>query len=198
MQIDASDLDGKSSYNLITDSIVPRPVAWVSSVSPEGVPNLAPFSFFTGVTARPPMLVFSVAARVLRHEDRPNEVVDKVTLANIKATGDFVVHVARSEHVDQVNATSVHRDPAVDEIARAGFTSVPGTWCGAPRVLELPIAMECRLEQIVEFGDPASAMVFGRVLGWHIDDSVLDDEGRVRLAELHPLGRLGVDGYHYF
>ncbi|HCP45605.1 MAG TPA: flavin reductase family protein [Deltaproteobacteria bacterium] len=195
MGIAASDLSRREAYFLLIDSIVPRPVAWVSTCAPDGIPNLAPFSFFTGVTADPPTVLLSIASRVDRGEDGARSVRAKDTLANLRGQGEFIVHVSPRRFLDQVIETSGSHPPEVDEISLVGFQTVPGSWVSVPRIPQLPIAMECRLLHELDVGDPPTTVVVGEVLGWHVAEGLRDEKGRISALDWGPLGRLGVDGY---
>jgi flavin reductase (DIM6/NTAB) family NADH-FMN oxidoreductase RutF len=174
------------------DTIVPRPIAWVTTRDAASVPNLAPFSFFTGVTSSPPTLLLSITKRVRRREGAV-EVVTKDTLANIEATSVFIVHVAPDAQMQAVLASSHDNRPTPDELTGLGFSTERGTWVDAPRIRELPIAMECRLDRLIPVGDPPATLVLGHILGWHVRDD-LERHGRVDTA-WGPLARLGVEGY---
>jgi flavin reductase (DIM6/NTAB) family NADH-FMN oxidoreductase RutF len=185
----------REAYQLLIDSIVPRPIAWLTTRAADGTPNLAPFSFFTGVTAAPPVVVVNIAPRVLRDADGGRTTRDKDTLANLRATGEFVVHVAPRAKRSEVVLSAAAHPPELDEIALAGLATVPGTWVDVPRITELPLAMECRVLQLVPVGRLPATMVLGQVLGWHVHDELVDAEGRVPSVGWGPLGRLGVEGY---
>ena len=195
MDIPAEELSRREAYFLLIDSIVPRPVAWVSTCSGDGVPNLAPFSFFTGVTANPPTVLLSIASRVERGPDGARTVRDKDTLANLRGSGEFIVHVSPRALLAEVMETSENHAPEVDEIGLVGFETVPGSWVSVPRIASLPIAMECRLLQELDVGQPPTTVVIGEVLGWHVAEGLRDAQGRISAADWGPLGRLGVDGY---
>lgn len=193
--IDAATLSGRRAYQLLIDTIVPRPIAWVTTVSPEGVPNLAPFSFFTGVTARPPTLALSISQRGERAPDGARTLHDKHTVANLRASGELIVHIPSRRHRDQVVASGEALPPDPRELVALGFSDIqPGTWVDVPRLGEAAVAMECRVEQIVPVGDPPVSLVLARVLGWHVREDLLVD-GRIPAAGIDPLARLGVDGY---
>jgi len=192
---DASDLRARDAYFLMIDTIVPRPIAWVATRSADGVANLAPFSFFTGVTSAPPTVVVNLAPRVVRADDGTRTVLPKDTLANLRETGVFVLHVAPREHRSAVIQSARDHAPEVDEIALAGFETVEGTWVAAPRIPSLPVAMECRVSQMIEVGRLPATMVLGEIQGWHIHDALVDADGRAPSARWGPLGRLGVEGY---
>lgn len=167
--------------------VVPRPIAWISTVSPAGVVNLAPFSFFNLVSEDPAMCVFGPGGR---KRDRPV----KDTRANVEATGEFVVNLATWDTRTQMNATSAELPVDTDELAAAGLTPVPARAVRPPWVGESPVHLECRLWRVVELptADPAepSAAVFGEVIGVHVDDALIV-EGRVDITRARPLGRLG-------
>ncbi len=195
MQSAAGDLSRREAYFMLIDSIVPRPIAWVTTISEDGVPNLAPFSFFTGLSAKPPTLVLSIASRVSRSDDGGRQARPKDTLANLRAGGEFIVHSALGALRDSVLQSAENHPPEVDEISLLGFETTPGTWTSVPRIAALPLAMECRLLEEFSFGDPPTTLVIGEVLGWHVDDEMIGDDGRFYSSRWGPLGRLGVEGF---
>jgi flavin reductase (DIM6/NTAB) family NADH-FMN oxidoreductase RutF len=187
--LDARDLDQRAAYRLMIGSIVPRAIAWVSTLSADGVVNLAPFSFFTGITSSPPSLVFSVIRRSGALKD---------TRANVEATGEFVVNVVGEGVAEAMNETSEELPPDVDELAHAGLTPLPSARVRPPRVAESPIQMECRLDRLVEVGQGpgAATLVIGEILVWHIRDDLYDAESaRIRVDRLQAVGRLAGDWY---
>ena len=190
----ASGMQSTEAYFLLIDTIVPRPIAWVSTRSASGTANLAPFSFFTGVTSAPPTVVFNIAPRVLR-DGGGTSTRDKDTLANLRATGEFIIHAAPSAHKQEVVETAGFHAPEIDEIDLVGFETTPGTFVDVPRISHLPIAMECRVSRLIEVGRLPVVMVLGEVLAWHVRDELVDAEGRIASAAWGPLGRLGVEGY---
>src|SRR5215468_5028255 len=143
MQLDPSVMPQQSVYKLLIGCVVPRPIAWVSTVSAEGVPNLAPFSFFMGVCNDPPTIAFSSGRR---------EGAKKDTVANIEHTGDFVVNVVDDPLAEHMNLTSGEYAPEVDEFALTGLTAAPGVKVRAPRLVEAPISLECRVDRIIPVG----------------------------------------------
>jgi flavin reductase (DIM6/NTAB) family NADH-FMN oxidoreductase RutF len=164
----------------------------VSTVSAEGVNNLAPFSFFMGVCNDPPTLAFSVGPRAGASGTGAASLKD--TVRNLEATGDFVVNVVDDALAEQMNRTSGEYPPDVDEFALAGLTAAPGRKVRAPRVLEAPIGMECRVAQIVRVGRGPHSLVLGEILHFHIRDD-LCDRGRVDMRRLKPVGRLAGEMY---
>jgi len=188
MVIDPADLERREVYKLLIGSVVPRPIAWVSTVNIEGRPNLAPFSYFNIACAHPPTLLFC-----------PNRRPDgskKDTLLNVEATGEFVIHIVDESNVEAMNLSSGEYPSHANEFEIAGRTPVPSTVVRPPRVAEAPIAFECRLFQIVPLGDEASGgeVVIGRVLLIHVRDDVRPDS-YIDLAALRPVARLAGDGY---
>jgi flavin reductase (DIM6/NTAB) family NADH-FMN oxidoreductase RutF len=176
-------------YKLLIGCVVPRPIAWVSTVSADGVNNVAPFSFFMGVCNDPPTIAFSAGPRGV--ESRTGAGGKKDTVQNLEATGGFVVNVVDDRLAEQMNVTSGEYPPDVDEFAVAGLTAAPGVKVRAPRVLEAPISMECRVAQIVRVGRGPHCLVLGEIVHFHIRDGLYDREaGRVDMHRLKPVGRL--------
>jgi flavin reductase (DIM6/NTAB) family NADH-FMN oxidoreductase RutF len=171
--------------------VVPRPIGWVTSLSPDGSVNLAPFSFFNAVGDSPPCVAFAPQGR---KPDRPI----KDTLANVTATREFVCNLATYALREQMNQTSARLPAGVDEMQAAGLTAAPSRLVKPPRVAESPAQLECRLLQIIDLPtwDPAErqALVIGRVVGVHIDESLIKD-GRVDIVGAQPIARLGYSLY---
>ena len=165
----------RSVYPLLGSLVVPRPIAWVSSRSAEGIDNLAPHSFFTIVSTAPPIIVFSSMG-------------EKDTVRNIRATGEFVVCGSPAARLEQINVTSVEFGPDVSEFDVAGLTREASQTVAAARVGESPYALECRLVEIKEVGN--GLVVFGEVTCIAVDVSVLVD-GRAAIDRLDPIARLG-------
>jgi flavin reductase (DIM6/NTAB) family NADH-FMN oxidoreductase RutF len=166
--------------------VVPRPIGWLTTLSEDGVVNLAPFSFFNGVASDPPVVVAGINGR------QPHGPKD--TLTNCRETGEFVANMATWDLREAMNLTSASLPAEIDEMALAGLTPAPSNLVKPPRVAESPINLECRVLQFVDLpsNDPESAntAVFGEVVGIHIADSVLT-EGRVDTAKIKPVARLG-------
>lgn len=168
--------------------VTPRPIGWISSVSVEGKVNLAPFSHFNMVSTSPPTLMFSCNTPA----DRP----EKDSVANARATGEFVVNMVTRELAEKMNATSAPVAHGVDEFELAGIEKAPCNLVRAPRVAASPAAFECRVVQIVEIapereGETKSCVVFGRIIGVHIAPGFLDERGRFDTLKARPLARLG-------
>jgi flavin reductase (DIM6/NTAB) family NADH-FMN oxidoreductase RutF len=190
VELNPANLHQRDLYKLMIGAIVPRPIAWVSTVSPAGVPNLAPFSFFNGVASSPPSLVFSVSYREANHQP-------KDTLANIRASGEFVVNMVTEPLAAAMNITSGEYPPEVDEFHRAGLTPAPAVKVSAPRLAESPVQFECRLNQIVPIGEgPGSAnLVIGTIVYIHIADAIYREPHKIDIAAYQPVGRLAGMSY---
>lgn len=168
---------GTRSYDLLTSIVVPRPIAWISTTSADGVDNLAPHSFFTVACHAPPMVSFTSVG----HKD---------TLRNVMATGEFVVNVASEGRQEQVNASSAPYDATINEAAILGIALEPSETVSPLRVADAPASIECRLHTTLPVGD--STIVIGTVVAITVVESALVD-GRPTMAALRPLSRLGRD-----
>lgn len=168
--------------------VVPRPIAFVSTVSLDGIPNLAPFSAYNVVSSEPPTLVVSVS--------RMAGLKPKDTLVNIEATGEFVVNVVVDEIAEAMNRTAAEYPSEVNEFEVAGLTEVPSDIVTPPRVAESPVNMECRLNQVVKIGegDHEGGLVIGEILLVHIRDDIIDGN-RINHHALKPTGRLAGNMY---
>lgn len=164
-------------YRLLTSVVVPRPIAWVSTVSAQGVHNLAPHSFFTVACVTPPIVQFTSVGR-------------KDTLANAEATGEFVVNLAGEPDFARVNATGTDFPPEVSEFDAVGIAREPSARVKPPRVAASPVALECVLHSTVRLGD--STVVFGRVVHAAIAEEAMDGD-LPGIDRLRPLSRLGRD-----
>ena len=182
MELDPKAIGELAAYKLLIGCVVPRPIAWVSTVDRAGVRNLAPFSFFMGVCGDPPTIAFSGG---------PREGGRKDTVRNAETTGEFVVNVVDDTHAEAMNATSAEYAADVDEFAVTGLTAAAGVRVKAPRVATAPISLECRVSQIVRIGHGPHSVVFGEIVYMHIHDTLYDAAtGRIDVAALHPVGRL--------
>ncbi|ULO07785.1 flavin reductase family protein [Paenibacillus sp. 19GGS1-52] len=172
------------NYKLLIGSIVPRPIAFVTSLNEEGVVNAAPFSFFNIVNDDPAMVMFSCVRK-------PNGEM-KDTARNIMASKEFIVHIVDEDNVAAINHTSINAPSGISEIELAGLTTTPGEAVKVPRVLECKIAMECRLAQHVELGH--CDMIIGEVIGFYIDEELYEN-GRIDIGKLKPVSRLAGASY---
>jgi flavin reductase (DIM6/NTAB) family NADH-FMN oxidoreductase RutF len=186
VNIDPLTLDRRTRSVLMNGIVAPRPIAWVSSLAPDGSRNLAPFSFFGGFSFDPPTIGLGPGSR---------QGVNKDSLRNIKATGEFVVNLVDRRLAERANACSAEFGPDVDEWDVAGVEPAPCEIVAPMRVLEAPAALECRVRQVVELGEPDRAsnnLVIAWVVHLHVADRALD--GLTPLPEaLDLVGRLGGD-----
>lgn len=165
MLFDFEKIPPQDAYKLVVSTVVPRPIAWVVSQDRAGTVNVAPYSFFNAFSDDPVVVGIGCGPRP--------EGVAKDTLANIRATGQFVVNLVPFEHVERMNVTAVEFGPEVDELAEAGLTPLPSSRVAPPRIAESPVALECETFQLVPAG--RHTIVLGRVLAVHVrDDCVLD------------------------
>lgn len=184
-----AEREARANYFTLVSCILPRPIAFVSTISTDGVRNLAPFSFFNGVCANPPAVAFAPAT------DRSGN--DKDTLNNLRAQGECVINVVPHEIREAMNLTSYAYPPEVDEFAEAGFTPLPSELVGPPRVAESPVQMECRLIEMVKVGQgPASGnLCICEVLCFHVARQICLPDGTVDVTKVDLIGRLGGAGY---
>ena len=189
MTILPADQDPRDIYKLMVGVIVPRPIAFVSSLSADGRRNLAPFSFFTAVSANPPVICFSPLIRGTygSHKD---------TLRNIEATKEFVVNIVTEEIARQMNVCSADFPPEVDEFVESGLTPVPSESVAPPRVLESKVSMECRLLQAVHVSPKplGGSIVLGEVVRFHVLDAIIDNF-KVDPQLLRAIARMGGPTY---
>jgi len=185
MDIDAAGLSAEDSYRLLTGVVVPRPVAWVSTLSQAGVVNLAPFSHFTFVSAKPPMLAISVGRKGGTYKD---------TALNILATGEFVVNIADIELLHELHESAVEHPPQVSEAELLGLETTPSLSVKPPGIRRCPVQMECRLHQQLQFGARQTYLLIGEVLRFRIRDGLMRN-GKIETAELRPVARLGGPNY---
>lgn len=181
MIIDPATLDPRSRYKLLVGSVVPRPIAWTSTLSREGVRNLAPFSFFTVASRNPAMLCISVGPRV----DRPPDTKD--TLSNITRTEEFVINIVSLRLSNAMHESSRNHPPEADEFEKAGLTPAECEVVAAPRVEEEAVSMECVLDRVLKLG--TDHLVIGKMVRFHVREEFYES-GRIDVAKLQPLGRL--------
>ncbi|WP_293444307.1 flavin reductase family protein [Persephonella sp.] len=185
MDINFKDLDPKQIYKIMTSVIVPRPIAWISTVSTDGINNLAPFSYFAGISSDPPLIAVSIGSK------SPGEKKD--TWKNIEETGEFVINMVTKELLQQMNITSLPFEKEVDEFEKAGLTPAPSLSVKPPRVKESPVNIECRRYQIIEIGK--MGLILGEILTVHIRDDILNEKGYADTTKLEIIGRLGGANY---
>lgn len=193
MHYDPDRDDHGFQHSPFKSCVVPRPIGWISTLSPEGVANLAPFSQFQNITYDPPIVMFSANQRTTGKR--------KDTVVNVEATGEFVWNMATYELRDAVNVSSREFPPEIDEFEAIGLAKLPSIVVAPPRVAASPVHFECRHLQTVRIpgnGDMGSAdIVIGRVVRIHIRDDVITPNGRLDIEKIKPLARLGYYNYTY-
>ena len=198
ISLSAADFQPTEMYFLLRDSVVPRPIAWVSTVSADGASNIAPFSFFNVVCPSPPVLGFSCGPRGDNHA---GDWIPKDTYANIVATREFVVNIVPEALMDEMVKTAADLAPGDSEFHYAGLREAPSSLVKPPRVAGAPVAYECRLHDILDMG--ANKWIMGTVQHVHIDESVYvgrkgAQDHRIDLlqsVQTRPVGRLGRANY---
>ena len=173
---DPAELEPRRFYQLLTASVVPRPIAWVSTLSADGVGNLAPYSFFTVASSAPPIVQFTSVGR-------------KDSLRNIEATGEFVINLATARLADVVNQSSAFYDAEANEFLELNIRSEPSERVRPVRVADSPIAIECTLHQVIEVGN--SFVVMGNVVAVAVRPEAVADDGLPDFAAIAPMSRLG-------
>jgi flavin reductase (DIM6/NTAB) family NADH-FMN oxidoreductase RutF len=188
MIVDPAKTATSELYKLMIRSVVPRPIAWVASVSAAGAVNLAPYSFFNAVSADPPTLCFAPG----RHRDGSK----KDTLRNVEETGQFVVNMVNETLAEQMNVTATEYPYGVDEFAEAGLETAPSQRVTPPRVAGSPVCYECEVRDVIYLGREGrgSALVIGEAVLIHVADDVLVD-GKVDPERLRAVGRMGAMDY---
>ncbi|HVR84721.1 MAG TPA: flavin reductase family protein [Planctomycetota bacterium] len=184
MQIDPSGLSPRDRYRLMISCIIPRPIAFVTTLSREGISNLAPFSFFNGVTSDPPILSLSISTK--------RDGSKKDTWRNIEETGEFVVNVVVPELMDAVQIGARELPHNESELDLSGLATLPSVKVRPPRLADSPVQMECTLLKVVEVEE--TGLILGRVVLFHAREEVVEG-GRVDPRRLTFIGRLGGDSY---
>ncbi len=182
--------NNENFYYALTGVVIPRPIAFISTISESGYFNLAPFSFFNAVSSNPPTVAISIA------RNTPSKLKD--TLANIEATQEFVINIVVDDIVEAMNKTAAEYPTEINEFEIAGLTAAPSTMVRAPRVLESPVNLECKLNQVITIGqdETESGLVLAEVIAMHIDEAVVTDN-RVDSRKLKAVGRLGGSEYSH-
>ena len=187
MIIDPFAIKPRDAYQLLIGSVVPRPIAWVSTIAEDGTYNLAPYSFFMGVTGDPPTVAISCNKRRGSKKD---------TLANVEWSGELVLNLAVEELAEHMNASSAEFTAEIDEFKEVGLTPVPSQLVRPPRVAEAPINIECKLQQIVYTGrDDSTGLIIAEAKLWHVRDDLLNEQGTINVQKLHAIGRLSYNWY---
>jgi len=186
MEFDFAALPPEDRYRLLTNFVGPRPIALVTTRSTQGVANAAPMSFFNVFSHEPPIVALGIQPRQSGSE--------KDTMANLRLSGEFVVHMVDMELSQAMLVCGLGVDPLVDEIGLAGLTEMPARKIAAPLIAQAPCAMECRVERIIDW--PRRALVLGEVVQMHVRADCLDEAGRyVNPQNYQPIARLHADNY---
>lgn len=188
MLFDFAALSADNVYKLLVSTVVPRPIAWVTTLDTEGRVNAAPYSFFNVMGNDPPVVCIGIG---------PKKGELKDTGTNIRRTGQFVVNLVSEETVQAMNITAIDVDPGVDELAMAKLTPLDSTTVAPPRIAESPVALECERLAVVELGN-GRAVVMGKVLAMHVrDDCVLDPaKCYIDTPKLGLIGRMHGRGWY--
>lgn len=188
--IDPATLGERDAYKLMIGGIIPRPIAWVTTMTAAGTVNAAPFSYFNIVTSNPPMISVSVQRKAG---------VMKDTARNAADNGEFVVHIADERNVAAMNATAANLGPEESEVALAGLTLTASESVRVPGLAEAAYRMECKVEHILPLGgngeSPACDLLIGRVVRFHISEDIYDGAGHIAADELKPVSRLAGTNY---
>jgi flavin reductase (DIM6/NTAB) family NADH-FMN oxidoreductase RutF len=199
MDVAPSQTTHRELYNILISAVVPRPIAWVSSISASGQPNLAPFSFFNAVCAKPPLLAFAPGMRPPKKTEAAADeaaghpgVHIKDTLQNIRETGEFVVNMVTFELAEAMSLTSGEYNASINEFELAEVASAASKVVRPQRVANSPVSFECKLHQILDFnpGPEGGSLVIGEIVSVHIDDQYMK-EGRIDRNSLDLIGRMG-------
>lgn len=186
LRIDPVEIATKDLHQFILGAVAPRPIAFASTLSAEGVPNLAPFSFFNAFSSNPPILIFSANRRVSNN-------TTKDTLKNVEDTGEVVINVVPHRIVRQMALCSVEYGAEVNEFVKAGFTPLPSERIRPFRVAESPVQMECKVEKILPLGDKGGAgnLIICNIVLMHIAEEVLNEKGRIDPHKIDLVARMG-------
>lgn len=182
------DLTERENYKLLIGSIIPRPIAFITSMAEDETINGAPFSYFNVVSSNPPMISVSVQRRAGQYKD---------TTRNIMEKGEFVVHIVDKDNFEKINETAATLTPDQSEIDRAGLTLVSSDTIDVPGIKEAKVRMECKLEQVIPLGDGekvGTELIIGKILNYHIADQVYED-GQINYRELGAVSRLAGSDY---
>ena len=189
MIIEKSQFSEYQIVKLVKGTVVPRPIAWVSSVGKSGIANLAPYSYFNVVSSDPIMFIISIGQGANVGKDG-----DKDTLANIKEAGDFVINLVSARLADQMHKSSHIFPKDVSEFDETGLTPVKSNLVTAPRVEEAAISMECKLDRVMEIGN--FNQVIGELVCYHIQDDVYMENDKVNYQTFDPVGRMAANYTH--
>ena len=186
LRIDPAEIATKDLHQFILGAVAPRPIAFASTLSADGVPNLAPYSFFNAFSSNPPILIFSSNRRVLNN-------TTKDTLKNVEDTGEVVINVVSHRIVRQMALCSIEFGAEVSEFEKAGFTPLPSEKVKPFRVAESHVHMECKVDKILPLGGKGGAgnLIFCNIVLMHIAEEVLNDKGRIDPHKIDLVARMG-------
>jgi len=187
MIIHPDSLSGKEAYKLMISLIIPRPIAWISSMNSDGVVNVAPFSFFTGVRSKPPIVAVSIG----QGRSGPKD-----TARNIEEMGEFVVNLVGEDQAEAMNRTATEYPYGVSEAEEVGLQLIPSDTISVPRIAGSPASLECVLERLIEIGEPPSHLILGEVQAYQLRDELpWDRDDGVDPGQMKVIGRLGQSRY---
>ena len=182
MEIEIAETEQKEITSFFYRILIPRPIAWVSTRSKDGIDNLAPFSFYGGVAANPPILSLGIGRRAGKHKD---------TSQNLLDTKECVINLTSVELSEKMVNTSAELPPEIDEFEIAGLEKMKATDVKPPRLKDAKVAMEGKLYKHIEVGNSPGDMILVEIVRIHVDDSILDDRGKPDVSKIDPLARLG-------
>lgn len=186
MEIDPNQNTMLQNYKIMTGLVVPRPIAWVSTLNEEGATNLSPFSAFTFCSHKPPMVAISIG----RKEGK----LLKDTGHNILRTGEYVVNIVNSAALELMHNSSAIVPPDISEAEALGLGQIPSTTVAPPRIAEAPASLECRLQMAIPLGEEHNMLMIGEVMRFHVRDDLISD-GKIETVALDPIARLGGPNY---
>ncbi|HKU09234.1 MAG TPA: flavin reductase family protein [Bradyrhizobium sp.] len=188
MLFDMEKLEAQNRYKILASTVTPRPIAWVTTLSEDGIVNAAPYSFFNALGHEPPTLALGLLAGKGRFKD---------TATNILATGEFVVNLVSEGNAEAMNVTCIDAPPEIDELALAGLTPAPSHAVRPPRIAESPVSFECRVLTSLVTG-PRQTIVIGRIVCAHVDDAYVEDKERcyIDTQGLRLIGRMHGSGWY--
>lgn len=187
MRLDPASLSPGRRYYLMISAIIPRPIAWVGTVNEDGTYNLAPFSYFNGLSSTPPIVGIGFGP----HDEKGQ----KDSLRNVERTGELTVSVPSLDQAEQVDACGQDLAYGQSEFTAAGLTPLPGELVGAPRIAEAKVCMECTTHQLIPLGEGGSTILLAEIRLFHIQDALLDDHGCVDQHRFRALARMGGGRY---
>ncbi|KEZ92279.1 flavin reductase family protein [Nonlabens ulvanivorans] len=190
MKLDPKDTKTAHLHSVMLGAVQPRPIAFASTIDEDGNVNLSPYSFFNVFSANPPIMIFSPARRV-----RDNSI--KHTLINARATGEVVINIVNYDIVQQMSLSSTEYGADVDEFVKSGLTAVASDMIAPPRVAESPVQFECKVKEIVELGQEGGAgnLIICEVVMVHVNDEVLDEDGKIDQVKIDTVARMGGNWY---